>query len=93
MSPTTPDSIEADIARTRAELRETVDQLSDRLSPKNLAQEAVEEAKIAVADLKRRVTGEVREPDEPEATRTGWIVLGGGAALALAVVTKVIRKL
>lgn len=93
MSNTTPDAIEADIARTREELRETVDQLSDRLSPKNLAQEALDEAKIAVADLKRRVTGETRTADDPEPTRAGWIVLGGGAALTLAVVTKIVRKL
>ena len=46
-----------------------------------------------VADLKRRVTGEIPGPGEAEATRTGWIVLGVGAALAAAVVATVIRKL
>ncbi|EYR64319.1 hypothetical protein N866_12575 [Actinotalea ferrariae CF5-4] len=93
MSTTSRDKIEADISRTREELRSTVDELSDRLSPKNLAQEAVDEVKIAVADLKRRATGEVRSPDEPEATRTGWILLGTGAFVALTVVQKIVRKL
>ena len=85
--------IEAEIARTRAELRATVDELSDRLSPKNQAQAALDEAKLAVAELKRKVTGEVRPADEPEPTRTGWVVLGVGAALAAAVVGSVVRKL
>ena len=67
--------IEAEIARTRAELKAAVD-----------------DVKIAVADLTRRVTGDVRPLGEPEPTRKGWIVLGVGVALAAAVVTKVVRK-
>lgn len=85
--------IEADIARTRAELRATVDELSDRLNPRNQAQNAVDEAKLAFADLKRKVTGEVRPADEPEPTKLGWIVLGTAAAVAAAVVGTVARKL
>lgn len=93
MSTTSREQIEAEISRTREELRTTVDELSDRLSPKNLAQEAADEVKIAVADLKRRATGEVRAPDEPEATRTGWILLGTGAVVALTVVRKIVKRL
>lgn len=93
MSAGTPQDIEAEIARTRAQLKTTVDELSDRLDPKTLATEAVDEAKIAVTDLKRRVTGEVRPAGSPEPTKMGWVVLGTGAAVALAVVSKVIRKL
>ena len=85
--------IEAEIARTRAELRATVDELSVRLNPKNQAQDALDEAKFAVAELKRKVTGEVRAADEPEPTRRGWIVLGASAALAAAVLGTVLRKL
>lgn len=86
-------AIKADIARTRAELQATVDELSDRLDPRARAQEVVDEAKIAANDLKRRVTGEVRPLDEPEPTRTGWIALGAAAAGAAAVVATVLRKL
>ena len=85
--------IEADIARTREELRSTVDELSERLNPRNQAQEVVEEVKVAVADLKRRVTGDVRPAGEPEPTKKGWVALGAAAALALTVVTKIVRKL
>lgn len=85
--------IEAEIARTRAELRATVDQLSERLNPKTQAADALDEAKLAFAELKRKATGEVRPADEPEPTRTGWLVLGAGAALAVAVVGTIVRKL
>lgn len=85
--------LEAEIARTRAELRATVDQLSVRLNPKTQAQDALDEARLAVAELKRKVTGEVRPADEPEPTRRGWIVLGAGTALTAAVVGTVLRKL
>ena len=93
MSYQTQAQIEADIARTRAELQATVDQLSDRLDPRTQAQHVMQEAKIAIAEVKRKVTGEVRGADEPEPTRTGWIVLGLGAAAAAAVVATIVRKL
>jgi len=86
------DDIEAEIAKTRAELQATVDELSDRLDPRANAARAVDETKAAVADLRRRVTGEERTKGEPEATTTGWVILGAGAAAALALVTAVVRK-
>ena len=89
---TDPAQIEAEIARTRAQLKDAVDELSDRLNPKNQAAEIAEEAKRAVDDLKRRVTGDVRPVGQPEPSRKGWIVLGAGAALAVALVTKIVRK-
>jgi len=93
VSDQTQAQIEADIARTRAELQATVDQLSDRLDPRTQAQHVMQEAKIAIAEVKRKVTGEVRGADEPEPTRTGWIVLGLGAAAAAALVATIVRKL
>ena len=92
MSGTTPQEIEAEIARTRAELKTTVDELSERLDPRTQATHVVDEVKVVVADLKRRVTGEVRPFGEPEPTRTGWIAIGAGAAVVLAVVSKVLRR-
>jgi predicted pyridoxine 5'-phosphate oxidase superfamily flavin-nucleotide-binding protein len=85
--------IEAEIARTRAELKATVDELSDRLSPKAQATETVEDVKVAVADLRRRVTGDIKPAGEPEPSTKAWVVLGVGTALAAAVVTKIIRRL
>lgn len=88
-----PAQIEAEIARTRAQLKDTVDELSDRLSPASLAAEIGDDVKLVVADLRRRVTGDVRPADEPEPPRRGWIVLGAGAALVVGVVGKIVRKL
>ncbi|WP_372594037.1 DUF3618 domain-containing protein [Actinotalea sp.] len=85
--------IEADIARNRAELKATVDALSERLDPKAQADRVKDDTMAAIAELRRKATGETRAPDEPAPTTTGWVVLGAGAALALAVVTKVLRKL
>ena len=85
--------IENDIARTRAELQATVDALAERLDPKANATRVADETKAAVAELRRKATGESRGIDEPPATRTGWIVLGAGAAVTLAVVGKILRKL
>lgn len=87
-----PSTIEAEIARTRAELRATVDELSDRLNPRNLAEETLDEVKIAVADVKRRITGEPRDPLDAEPSTTGWAVLGAGALLAVVVVSKIVRR-
>ncbi len=88
-----PSQIEAEIARTRAELRATVDELSERLNPRTQAQHAMDEAKVAFAELKRKATGEVRPAGEPEPTRTGWVVLGAAAAVGLAVVAGIARRL
>lgn len=85
--------IEAEIAKTRAELQATVDELSDRLDPRANAARAVDETKAAVADLRRKVTGEERAVGEPEATTTGWVILGAGAAVAATLVAAVARKL
>ena len=85
--------IEADIARTRQELKSTVDELSERLNPRNQATEILDEAKLAVADLRRRVTGDVRPAEAPEPTKKGWVALGVAATLAVTVVTKIVRKL
>lgn len=84
--------IQAEIERTRAELKATVDELSDRLDPKANVLRALDEAKVAIADVRRRVVGEERAEDEPEPTTTGWVVLGAGAAAAAALVATVVRK-
>ncbi|MCV2395270.1 DUF3618 domain-containing protein [Actinotalea sp. M2MS4P-6] len=87
------EGIEADIERTRAELQATVDELAERLNPKANVLRALDEAKVAVDDIRRRVTHEERGPEDPEPTTTGWVVLGAGAAAAAAIVAGVARKL
>ncbi|MBO1753171.1 DUF3618 domain-containing protein [Actinotalea sp. BY-33] len=89
----TPQQIEAEIARTRQELRLTVDELSDRLDPRTQATLAVDEVKAAVAEVKRKVSGESRPLGEPEPTTRAWVILGTGAAAAVGLVASIIRKL
>jgi len=84
--------LEAEIARARAELRTAVDHLSERLTVRNQAEYLVDEAKIALSEAVRTVTGAVRPADAPEPSRTGWIALGVGAAAVAAVLTRVARR-
>ncbi len=48
------EEIEADLAHTRAELTDTVNILSERLSPKTQIENAKQTAKAAAGDLTRR---------------------------------------
>ena len=81
------EEIQADIVRARAELQATVDELADRLNPKAGVLRALDEAKVAVDEIRRKVTHEERGPKDPEPTTTGWVVLGAGAAAAAAIRT------
>lgn len=99
--PTTPEptpdtrsaaEIEADIARTRAELQATIDQLTNRLAPKNLAQDALDDAQAAFDELRRKATQAERPVGAKEPTTLGWALLGTAAALAALVVVKVVRR-
>lgn len=87
-----PEKIEAEIARTRAALQATVDELSERLDPRVQLNETLADTKAAVADLKRRVTGQDKVPGEPEPTARGWMVLGGAAAAAALVALRAVRR-
>ncbi|MDO8105878.1 DUF3618 domain-containing protein [Isoptericola sp. b441] len=87
------EDIQADITRTRSELQATVDELADRLDPKANVLRALEEAKVALADVQRRVQRTDRGPEDREPTTTGWVVLGVGAAATAAIVTTVVRKI
>lgn len=92
-SDATPQQIEAEIARTRQEIKLAVDELSDRLDPRTQAARALADVKVAVADLRRRASGEPLLPGEPEPTTRGWALLGAGAAIAVGAVAAVVRKL
>jgi predicted ArsR family transcriptional regulator len=82
-----PEDIEAQIARNRAELASTIDELTDRLDPKAKAEELVEKAKQIVKDAGT-------DPDtRPEDRNRARIILGVGAAAAVGLLTALIRKL
>lgn len=83
----TPEDIEAQIARNRAELAATIDELSDRLDPKAKAEELVGRAKQLVKDAGN-------DPDtRPEDRNRARIVVGVAGAAALGLLTALIRKI
>ncbi|WP_298459270.1 DUF3618 domain-containing protein [uncultured Cellulomonas sp.] len=82
-----PHDIEAQIARNRAELAATIDELTDRLDPKAKADELVEMAKQVVHDAGN-------DPDtRPEDRNRARIILGVSAAAALGLLTGLVRKI
>ena len=83
----TPEEIEAQIARNRAELAATIDELSDRLDPKAKAEELVVQAKQLVKDAGN-------DPDtRPEDRNRARIVLGVAGVAALGLLTALVRKI
>jgi Protein of unknown function (DUF3618) len=83
----TPEEIEAQIARNRADLAATIDELSDRLDPKAKAEELVVKAKQLVKDAGN-------DPDtRPEDRNRARIVVGVAGVAALGLLTALIRKI
>ncbi len=62
-----PDQIRADIERTRAELSDNVDALTDTANPKNIANRQVDKVKDAARGVRDKVMG---SPDDPYDTGT-----------------------
>jgi len=90
--PVDPDTLVADIDRTRAQLARTIDAISDRVSPKKNAERAMDQVRERVGQIERvaeqvrdRVTGQVRElsKDPVRAGAVAAAVAVGVAALIL----------
>lgn len=85
MSPT-PEEMEAQLAKQRAELASTIDQLSFRLDPRIKATEAVASAKQLVHDAGT-------DPETtPEARNRARKYLGIGAGALVALIGSVIAR-
>ncbi|GAA4510356.1 MULTISPECIES: DUF3618 domain-containing protein [Nonomuraea] len=56
MADTDPDELERRIARTRAELAQTVDAIADRVSPKRVAERTVADVKTRAGNLVAQVS-------------------------------------
>ena len=83
----TPEDIEAQIARNRAELASTIDELTDRLDPKAKANELVEQARQVVKDAGN-------DPDtRPEDRNRARIIVGVTGAAAIGLLTALVRKI
>lgn len=83
-----PEQIEADIARDRAKLSETVDELTSRLDPKTAAKAKVEDTKARargrVAEVQTRARAAASDPEQRASLRAKAApVLGGISVVAL----------
>lgn len=83
--------LEAEIARTRDEVRQTLDELSGRLNPQIRAHEAVEEARLAASDVVTLVKGGGLPENDTRRERNVRLVVGV-TVLAAAVVTTIVVK-
>jgi len=64
MSTNDPDAIRRDIDRTRTDLSQNVDALTDRVTPSNIAQRQGEKVRGAVSGAKDRVFGSVSDASD-----------------------------
>ena len=83
-----PEEVERYIARTRKDLARTVDELADRVNPKNVAHRGVERLKEEADQVARAIGAMVRPPGEDDDGQGGGIdkrvVLAGvGAAVTV----------
>ncbi|MEU4578042.1 DUF3618 domain-containing protein [Nonomuraea sp. ATR24] len=96
MADTDPDELERRIARTRAELAQTVDAIADRVSPKRVAERTVADVKSRAGSLAASVSDALGmsprpvefgdDPDrlwDDEAPSLAPVLIGVGAALVI----------
>ncbi|KAB8197183.1 DUF3618 domain-containing protein [Nonomuraea phyllanthi] len=94
MADTDPDELERRIARTRAELAQTVDAIAERVSPKRVAERTVADAKhratqfvASVGDAlgvtARPATDDPDRVWEEEPPELGPVLIGVGAVLVV----------
>ncbi|MBI9115771.1 DUF3618 domain-containing protein [Sanguibacter suaedae] len=94
MTSSNPDDTarQAEILAARAALAATVDELTTRLTPKNLAADAAESTRRAADDAGTFLAGGGFPVGSPSRTRNVKILLGAAAGVALLVTVAVIRS-
>lgn len=86
-----PQQTTADVADAQAELEKSLQELADRLNPRNLATEAADAAKQAVADAGNVVTGKGLPHESPSRARNAKVLLAAAAATAVAIAWSALR--
>jgi hypothetical protein len=84
--------LEDEIARTRAELAGTIDELTTRLDPRVQAKQAAHQAKQAATDTGAFLTGGGLPEEDPDRSRNVKLLLGVAVAGAALVVAAVLRR-
>lgn len=91
----TPDEIRDEIERTRAELAETVDELTERLNVKHQAQVKADAAKAAAAEkieVAKQTAGDTVAAAKPYQTQILSVAAGVGALVTLLLVLRRVRN-
>ncbi len=84
--------LEDEIARTRAELAGTIDELSTRLDPRVQAKQAAHQAKQAASDTGAFLTGGGLPEEDPDRSRNVKLLLGAVAVGVALVAAAVLRR-
>ncbi len=90
-----PDDIREEIERTRAELAETVDELTERLNVKPQAQIRTDAAKAAVTEkleVAKHAAGDTVAAAKPYQTQIVSVAAGVGALVTLLLVLRKVRS-
>ena len=91
MSQPTPAELSAEVLRARAELASTIDELTTRLHPKTIANEAASATKLAASDAGAFITGGGLPDYAPRRARNAKILLGAAAGVITLTVIAILR--
>ena len=84
--------LEDEIARTRAELAGTIDELTTRLDPRVQATHVAQQAKQAASDTGTFLSGGGLPEEDPGRARNVKVLLGAAVATVALVAAAVLRK-
>ena len=84
--------LEDEIARTRAELAGTIDELTTRLDPRVQAKAAAQQAKQAASDTGAFLTGGGLPEEDPDRSRNVKLLLGAVVAGVALITAAVLRR-
>ncbi|MEV4253766.1 DUF3618 domain-containing protein [Spirillospora sp. NPDC049652] len=90
-----PQALQQEIERSRQELARTIDELADRVNPKNVAQRGAERLKEEVEQVRRTVDAAIRVPDEdggPGPINPTLVKVGVGVVVGLTVLGMMRRR-
>ena len=90
--PLSQSQIEDEIARTRAELAGTIDELTTRLDPRVQAKAAAQQAKQAASDTGAFLTGGGLPVEDPDRSRNVKLLLGAVVAGVALVTAAILRR-
>lgn len=89
-----PDAISREIESTRAELAETIDAISEKLSPQRAKAQVIAKAKAKVEDVRAMVMTQYRTQFQTETRtlRTDRVAMAGGAVVTTAALLYAVRR-